>query len=97
MSGNAERSRDPRHVHAQVAQRWSRRCCDVGMNVRAAAEPIGENRDVDDAWRTYGPAALRFATALVGSHDAHDITTNAFLRATRQPADLTGPRIVHTS
>ncbi len=64
------------------------------MNVRAAAEPIGENRDVDDAWRTYGPAALRFATALVGSHDAHDITTNAFLRATRQPADLAGPRIV---
>lgn len=39
---------------------------------------------VGDAWRHHGPAALRFAAALVGPHDAHDITTNAFLRVTRQ-------------
>lgn len=40
---------------------------------------------VEDAWRGHGPAALRFATALVGPHDAHDITTTAFLRLIRQP------------
>jgi RNA polymerase sigma-70 factor (ECF subfamily) len=39
---------------------------------------------VEAAWRRYGPAALRFATALVGPSDAHDITANAFLRVTRQ-------------
>jgi RNA polymerase sigma factor (sigma-70 family) len=68
---------------APVAHRWLRRCCDVEMDLRAAAEPIDEDWRVDDAWRTYGHAALRFATALVGPHDAHDITANAFLRATR--------------
>lgn len=41
-------------------------------------------RRVDEAWRAYAPAAMRFATALVGPHDAHDVTTNAFLRVTRQ-------------
>lgn len=39
---------------------------------------------VDAAWRRHGPGALRFATALVGPGDAHDITANAFLRVTRQ-------------
>lgn len=42
-------------------------------------------RQVDDAWRTHGPAVARFATALVGAHDAHDVATNAFLRIVRQP------------
>lgn len=42
-------------------------------------------RDVDEAWRTHGPAAMRFATALVGPHDAHDVTTTAFLRVVAQP------------
>lgn len=40
---------------------------------------------IDVAWRTHGPAALRFATALVGPRDAHDVTTTAFLRVTAQP------------
>jgi hypothetical protein len=39
---------------------------------------------VGDAWRHHGPAALRFAVALVGPHDAYDITTSAFLRVARQ-------------
>lgn len=41
--------------------------------------------DVDAAWRAHAPAAVRFATALVGPVDAHDITTSAFLRVMRQP------------
>lgn len=41
-------------------------------------------RQVDAAWRTHGPAVARFATALVGPHDAHDVATNAFLRIVRQ-------------
>jgi RNA polymerase sigma factor (sigma-70 family) len=39
---------------------------------------------VDEAWRVFGPTAMRFATALVGPSDAHDVATNAFLRVTRQ-------------
>ena len=42
-------------------------------------------RDVDEAWRAHGPAAIRFATAMVGPHDAPDITTTAFMRVVRQP------------
>lgn len=37
----------------------------------------------DDAWKAYGPAALRFATVLVGPSDAHDVTSRAFLRVTK--------------
>lgn len=55
------------------------------MKPQATTEPTEGDQQLDDAWRTYGPAALRFATALVGPHDAHDITTTAFLRVTRQP------------
>lgn len=40
--------------------------------------------DVDRAWRVHGPNAVRFATALVGPSDAHDVTVTAFLRATGQ-------------
>jgi len=40
---------------------------------------------IDVAWRTHAPAALRFATAVVGPVDAHDVTTAAFLRVTRHP------------
>lgn len=40
---------------------------------------------LDAAWRRHAPAAMRFATALVGPTDAHDVTTSAFLRVTRQP------------
>ena len=41
--------------------------------------------DVDAAWRAHGPAALRFATVLLGPDDAHDITVTAFLRVTTTP------------
>ena len=51
---------------------------------RQQLEPAERQRQLDAAWRALGPAAMRFATALVGPHDAHDITTNAFLRVTRQ-------------
>lgn len=58
------------------------------MKPRAATH-LEDERQLDDAWRTFGPAALRFATGLVGPFDAHDIATTAFLRATRQQ-DWTG-------
>lgn len=50
-------------------------------------EPTGTDRDVvaDDVervWRDLGPDALRLAAALVGPHDAHDITASAFVRVT---------------
>lgn len=43
------------------------------------------DRQIDTAWRTHGPTALRFATAVVGPTDAHDVTTTAFLRVTQRP------------
>ena len=55
------------------------------MEPRRADEPADNDQEVDAAWRRCGPAALRFAMALVGPQDAHDITTTAFVRATRQP------------
>ncbi len=39
---------------------------------------------VDRAWRELGLDALRLAAALVGPHDAHDVTSTAFLRVTAQ-------------
>jgi RNA polymerase sigma factor (sigma-70 family) len=42
------------------------------------------DHQLDDAWRMHAPAAIRFATALVGPNDAHDVTATAFLRVTRQ-------------
>lgn len=49
--------------------------------------PNGGQREqqVDAAWRAHGRPVMRFATALVGPHDAHDVATNAFLRMVRQP------------
>jgi RNA polymerase sigma-70 factor (ECF subfamily) len=41
--------------------------------------------DVESVWRDLGPAALRLAALLVGPHDAHDVTTTAFLRVTSNP------------
>ena len=35
-------------------------------------------------WRDFAPELTRFATVLVGPHDAGDITTEAFLRCTDQ-------------
>ena len=43
-----------------------------------------DDRKLDIAWRTHAPGAMRFATAIVGPADAHDVTTTAFLRVTRQ-------------
>lgn len=45
----------------------------------------GANEQLDAAWRAHAPAAMRFATAVVGPADAHDVTTSAFLRVTQQP------------
>ena len=46
-----------------------------------------EREDADEqvgvAWRAHAPAAMRFATAIVGPIDAHDVTTSAFLRVTQ--------------
>jgi RNA polymerase sigma factor (sigma-70 family) len=55
-----------------------------GMDV---TEPTGTGRDavvddVEQVWRDLGPDALRLAAALVGPHDAHDITESAFVRVT---------------
>jgi hypothetical protein len=54
------------------------------MNPFSITDPYldPEQELTDYAWRTYGPAALRFATVLVGPDDAHDIATSAFLRVT---------------
>lgn len=50
-------------------------------------EPTGTDRnavaaDAERVWRELGPDSLRLAAALVGPHDAHDISASAFLRAT---------------
>lgn len=55
------------------------------MAYQRTSEPRPGSDSVEAAWRTHGPSALRFAAALVGPSDAHDITTTAFLRVTRQP------------
>lgn len=61
----------------------------MGMDVMQPPRLVAlhdHNRLVDAAWRTHAPAAMRFATVLVGPADAHDITTTAFLRVVGQPA-----------
>ncbi len=47
------------------------------------SDPTRQQTQMDDAWRAHGPAALRFATVLVGPSDAHDVASQAFLRVTR--------------
>lgn len=39
--------------------------------------------DIEAIWRDHADAALRYATVLVGSADAYDVTADAFLRVTR--------------
>lgn len=61
-----------------------RRCLIGEMDV---TEPTGTDcdvavSDVERVWRDLGPHALRLAAALVGPHDAHDITASAFARVT---------------
>ena len=46
---------------------------------------VRPEQQVSAAWQAHGRAVMRFATALVGPHDAHDVATNAFLRVVRQP------------
>ena len=55
------------------------------MHQQRTAERDDADEQVDIAWRTHAPAAMRFATAVVGPTDAHDVTTSAFLRVTQQP------------
>lgn len=52
---------------------------------RDGADRTEHDRQVDIAWRTHAAVAMRFATAIVGPADAHDVTATAFLRVTRQP------------
>lgn len=73
--------------HGVVAQGWLPRCLSDEMDATSVSrpEPAETDRAVDNAWRAVAPGAVRFATALVGPDDAHDIATTAFLRVTRQP------------
>lgn len=50
--------------------------------------PVPTVGSADDLWRTHAPALMQFATVLVGSSDAHDITVEAFLRSA--PAVIAG-------
>lgn len=62
-----------------------RRCLMGGMDVTEPIDAGAVAGDVESAWRDLGPGAFRLAAVLVGPHDAHDITTAAFLRVTSQP------------
>lgn len=76
------------HFSIAVAHTRSRRRLPVEMDLmRQHRTPEQEAADgqIDVAWRAHAPAAMRFATAVVGPVDAHDVTTTAFLRVTRQP------------
>jgi len=42
--------------------------------------------DADELWRAHGSDLLRFATLLVGPHDADDVAVDAFLGAVRNAA-----------
>lgn len=55
------------------------------MQHQRAPDRDERDRHLEDAWRTNAQAAMRFATAVVGPVDAHDVTATAFLRVTRQP------------
>lgn len=55
------------------------------MRSQRDEEREGADRQLDGAWRAHAPAAMRFATAIVGPADAHDVTSAAFLRVTQQP------------
>ena len=55
------------------------------MRQQRTPERDDTDRQLDAVWRAHAPAAMRFATAVVGPTDAHDVTTSAFLRVTQQP------------
>lgn len=59
----------------------------------ASAAP-GMGADVEAIWRAHADAALRYATVLVGADDAHDVTTDAFVRISQSPgwASIDNPR-----
>ena len=83
-----ERGRHGNISRFAVAHTGSRRRLPVEMDLmhqqRTPQQDDADER-IDVAWRTHAPAAMRFATAVVGPIDAHDVTTTAFLRVTRQP------------
>ena len=41
--------------------------------------------DLESIWRDHADAVLRYATVLVGPDDAHDITTDVFVRISQSP------------
>jgi DNA-directed RNA polymerase specialized sigma24 family protein len=47
------------------------------------------DRSADSLWRAHGADLLRFATLLVGPHDADDIAVKAFLGAVARASDAT--------
>lgn len=55
------------------------------MHQHHTPEQDAVDEQLDAAWRSHAPTAMRFATAVVGPVDAHDVTTAAFLRVTQQP------------
>lgn len=55
------------------------------MHQQRTSERDDADEQIDAAWRAHAAAAMRFATAVVGPIDAHDVTTSAFLRVTQQP------------
>lgn len=55
------------------------------MHQHRTPEHDAADEQVDVAWRAHAPAAMRFATVVVGPVDAHDETSPAFLRVTQQP------------
>lgn len=52
---------------------------------RTQSDAISGEQVLEEAWRSHAAALVRFATALVGPSDAHDVVTIAFLRTTRDP------------
>lgn len=62
----------------------------MGSREARILDPVGPNTDPwESAWRSHAVTMLRFATVLVGPHDAHDIATRAFVRVMNR-TDLDG-------
>lgn len=55
----------------------------MGPRSTIAADSARLQSKIDAAWRAHAPAALKFATVLVGPSDAHDVASQAFLKVTR--------------
>jgi len=55
----------------------------MGPDSTIDADSARLQSQIDDAWRAHAPAALRFATVLVGPSEAHDVASRAFLGVTK--------------